>query len=160
MTHLTFFKTYLCDQRYLKGLQHLRWHATFLHYKLFYIHSNFCNVIHFLVIITNAPSLISASSSYSSVLLHVPRGSVFVPLVGLVSQRVSEVLVGVEGSGQLIDVVVGADGPEVFNVVPEVRGGVGPVGNGWRLIIRYYKTRQTVSVFVTITIRKRKEPIH
>lgn len=61
-------------------------------------------------------------------------------LVGLVSQRVSEMLVGVEGSGQLIDVVVGADGPEVFNVVPEVRGGVGPVGNCWRFIIRYYKT--------------------
>lgn len=76
----------------------------------------------------------------------------FVPLVGLVSQRVSEVLVGVEGSGQLIDVVVGADGPEVFNVVPEVRGGVGPVGNGWRFVIRYYNTRgQTISVFVTIT---------
>lgn len=75
-----------------------------------------------------------------------------VALVGLVSQRVSEVLVGVEGSGQLIDVVVGADGPEVFNVVPEVRGGVGPVGNGWRFVIRYYNTRgQTSSVFVTST---------
>lgn len=57
------------------------------------------------------------------------------PLVGLVSQRVSEVLVGKEGPSQLIDVVVGADGPEVLNVVPEVRGGVGPVGNCWRLIV-------------------------
>lgn len=57
---------------------------------------------------------------------------------------------GVEGSGQHIDVAVGADGPEVFNVVPEVRGGVGPVGNGWRFVIRYYDTRgQTISVFVT-----------
>lgn len=136
---MTFFKTYLYDQRYLKGLQHLSWYATFLYYKLFYIHSNFCNVIYFLVI-TNALPLISTSSFYSSVLLHVPLGSVFVSLVGPVSQRVSEVLVGVEGSGQLIDVVVGADGPEVFNVVPEVRGGVGPVGNCWRLIIRDYKT--------------------
>lgn len=61
-------------------------------------------------------------------------------LVGLVSQGVSEVLVGKEGPGQLINAVVGADGPEVFNVVPEVRGGVGPVGNGWRFIIRYYDT--------------------
>lgn len=103
--------------------------------------------------------MISTSSFYSSV-LRVSLGSVFVPLVGLVSQRVSEVLVGVEGSGQLIDVVVGADGPEVFNVVPEVRGGVGPVGNCCRLIIRYYKIRDSVSAFVTITIRKRNEPIH
>lgn len=63
-----------------------------------------------------------------------------VPLVGLVSQSVSEVLVGEEGPSQLIDAVVGADGPEVFNVVPEVRGGVGPVGNRWRFIIRYYNT--------------------
>lgn len=44
---------------------------------------------------------------------------------------------GEEGPGQLIDAVVGADGPEVLNVVPEVRGGVGPVGNRWRFIIRY-----------------------
>lgn len=63
-----------------------------------------------------------------------------VPLVGLVAQSVSKVLVGEEGPGQLIDVVVGADGPEVFNVVPEVRGGVGPVGNCWRFVIRYYNT--------------------
>lgn len=67
--------------------------------------------------------------------------SVLVPLVGLVSQSVSEVLVGEEGPGQLIDAVVGADGPEVFNVVPEVRGGVGPVGDRWRFIIRNYNTR-------------------
>lgn len=58
------------------------------------------------------------------------------PLVGVVPQSVSEVLVGEEGPGQLIDAVVGADGPEEFNVVPEVRGGVGPVGHGWRFIIR------------------------
>lgn len=44
---------------------------------------------------------------------------------------------GEEGPGQLIDVVVSADGPEVFDVVPEVGGGVGPVGNRWRFIIRY-----------------------
>lgn len=44
---------------------------------------------------------------------------------------------GEEGSGHLVDVVVGANGSEVFNVVPEVRGGVGPVGNCWWFIIRH-----------------------
>lgn len=42
---------------------------------------------------------------------------------------------GKEGPGHLVDVVVGADGSEVFNVVPEVRGGVGPVGDSWRFFI-------------------------
>lgn len=63
--------------------------------------------------------------------------SVLVALVGLVSQSVSQVLVGVEGPGQLVDAVVGADGPEVFDVVPEVGGGVRPVGNRWRFFIRH-----------------------
>lgn len=63
--------------------------------------------------------------------------SVLVPLVGLVAQGVPKVLVGVEGAGQLVDVVVGADGAEVLHVVPEVRGGEGPVGHGWWLVIRH-----------------------
>lgn len=44
---------------------------------------------------------------------------------------------GEEGPGQIVDVVVGADGSEVFDVVPEVRGGVRPVGNRWWFIIRH-----------------------
>lgn len=44
---------------------------------------------------------------------------------------------GEEGPGQIVDVVVGADGSEVFDVVPEVGGGVGPVGNRWWFIIRH-----------------------
>lgn len=60
-----------------------------------------------------------------------------VALVGLVSQGVSQVLVGEEGASHLVDLVVGADGPEVLDVVPEVRGGVRPVGNSRGLIIRH-----------------------
>lgn len=66
-----------------------------------------------------------------------PPVSVFVSLVGLVAQGVPEVLVGVEGAGQLVDVVVGADGAEVLHIVPEVRGGEGPVGHGRRLVVRH-----------------------
>lgn len=61
----------------------------------------------------------------------------FVPLIGLISQSVSEGLVGEEGPGHLVDVAVGADGSEVLDVVPEVRGGVGPVGDSWWFVIRH-----------------------
>lgn len=64
-----------------------------------------------------------------------PSHSMFMSLIGLISQGVSDGLMGVEGPGHLIDVVVGTDWFEVFNVVPEVRGGVGPVGNSWWFII-------------------------
>lgn len=74
-----------------------------------------------------------APASWSS----PPITSVLVPLVSLVAQGVPEVLVGVEGAGELVDVVVGADGAEVLHVVPEVRGGEGPVGHGWWLVIRH-----------------------
>lgn len=46
--------------------------------------------------------------------------SVFVSLVGLISQCVSQVLVSIEGPGHFIDVVVGSNRPEVLYVVPEV----------------------------------------
>lgn len=68
---------------------------------------------------------------------HSPSPLVFMPHVALVSQGVSEVLVGEEGACHLVDVVVGADGFEVFDVVPEIRGGVGPVGDSWWFIIWY-----------------------
>lgn len=52
---------------------------------------------------------------------------------------------GEEGPGHLVDVVVGADGPEVLNVVPEVRGGVGPVRNSyWFFIGRWGHTVKSV----------------
>lgn len=63
----------------------------------------------------------SRLSPLSSWLLPAPA-SVFMSLIGLISQGVSEVLVGEEGTGQFVDVVVGADGSEVFYVVPEVGG--------------------------------------
>lgn len=75
-------------------------------------------------------------SLLSSWLLPAPA-SVFMSLIGLISQGVSQMLVGKEGTGQFVDVVVGADGSEVFDVVPEVRGRVGPVGNRWRFIVRH-----------------------
>lgn len=59
----------------------------------------------------------------------------FVSLIGFVSEGVPQVLVGKEGAGHLIDPVIGPDGFEVFHVVPEVGGGVGPVGDSWGLII-------------------------
>ncbi len=55
--------------------------------------------------------------------------------IGFISQGVSDGLVGEEGPGQLINAVVGTDGSEVLDVVPEVRGGVGPVRNSWWFII-------------------------
>lgn len=58
--------------------------------------------------------------SSSHQLLPSAPASVLVALVGLVAQGVPEVLVGVEGAGELVDVVVGADGAEVLHVVPEV----------------------------------------
>lgn len=66
-----------------------------------------------------------------------PPISVLMPRIGLVSQRVSKVLVGEEGPSHLVDLVVGADGPEVLDVVPEVRGGVGPVGDCRQFVIRH-----------------------
>lgn len=69
--------------------------------------------------------------------LHPAPLSVFVSLIGLISQGVSEGLVGEEGPGHLVDLVVGANGSEVLDVVPEVRGGVGPVGDSWWFIIRH-----------------------
>lgn len=53
----------------------------------------------------------------------------------VVSQSVPEIVMGEESSGHLIDLVVGSDTTEILDIVPEVRGGVGPVGSGWRLII-------------------------
>lgn len=44
---------------------------------------------------------------------------------------------GEEGPGHLVDLVVGADGFEVFDVVPEVGGGVGPVRNRWGFVVRH-----------------------
>lgn len=63
-------------------------------------------------------------------------------LVGLVPQGVSQVLVGEEGASHLVDLVVRSDGPEVFNVVPEVRGGVRPVGNSCRFIVWHWWTTE------------------
>lgn len=58
-------------------------------------------------------------------------------LVGVVSQGVPEVLVGEEGPGHLVDLLVGPDGFEVLHIVPEVGGGVGPVGVSRRLLVRH-----------------------
>lgn len=65
--------------------------------------------------------------------------SVLMSFVGLISQCVSNVLVGKESPGHLINMFVGTDGPEVLNVVPKVRGGVGPVGDSWWLVVRHWK---------------------
>lgn len=83
--------------------------------------------------ISPAPSLPSSCPTW---LLPAPL-SVLMSLIGLISQGVPEVLVGEEGPRHLVDVVVGADGSEVFNVVPEVSGGIGPVGKSWWFIIWY-----------------------
>ena len=66
--------------------------------------------------------------------------------VGLVSQGVSEGLVGEEGPGHLVDVVVGTDGFEVLDVVPEVGGGVGPVGNSWGFVVRHFTTNTSTVI--------------
>lgn len=95
-----------------------------------------CISIKRLLLIYSAYLNSSRISPHSSWLLSAPA-SVFMSLIGLISQGVPEVLVGEEGTGQFVDVVVGADGSEVFNVVPEVGGRVGPVGNSRRFIVRH-----------------------
>lgn len=46
-----------------------------------------------------------------------------------------------EGAGQVLDLGVGAQCLEVLHVVPEVRGGEGPVGHGGQLGVGVWKTR-------------------
>lgn len=79
----------------------------------------------------------SSRLSLLSSWLFSASASVFMSLIGLISQGVPEVLVGEEGTGQFVDVVVGTDGSEVFDIVPEVGGRVGPVGNSRRFIVRH-----------------------
>lgn len=53
----------------------------------------------------------------------------------IISQSVPEILLGEESPGQLVDLGVCSDAAEILDVVPEIRGGVGPVGSDWGLII-------------------------
>ncbi len=103
-------------------------------YALLFLHS-FNVYINFFIIFLSRQSEKSISF-YLLRILPAPL-SVFMPGVGLISQGVSEVLVGEEGPGHLVDVVVGADGSEVLDVVPEVRGGVRPVRDSWWFVIRH-----------------------
>lgn len=60
----------------------------------------------------------------------------FMLLHHIVSQSVTKMLLGKESSGHLADLVISSDTAEILDVVPEVRGRVGPVGSGWSLIIQ------------------------
>lgn len=54
----------------------------------------------------------------------------------LVAQVAAHGQLGEQGSGHFVDPVIGAQRPEILHVGPEVAGGEGPVGHGYRFPIK------------------------